>query len=471
MDFIFYDLILLGIFIIFSVVFLYKNRKKLEREGVLFLYRTQWGVRLIDKVGGKYKKTLKVLSYVSITLSYILMVAVLFLIINTVYVYLTSSISETIKAPPIMPLIPYFPQLFGLESMFPPFYFTYFIIAILIVATAHEFSHGIFARRYGVKIKSTGFAFLKYFPAFFGAFVEQDEKQMDKSKKFEQLSVLSAGVFANIIMCILFIILMALFFILAYSNQGIIFNMYQYNQINTQDINSVNGIEISNSTTQNILDLLNEEGINELEVKGNNFLITKDMLESQENSSEIIVYYDAPAVRSNLSSVISSINDIEIKSLEELDRELNKYSPGERVIIKSNLNDEKYNVTLGKNPRDETKPWLGIVFFKKDTSGLRGFIYKTVSFFKDEGVYYESDIGNLGIFIYNLLWWVILINFAVALFNMLPVGILDGGRFFYLTILRIFKKESIARKSYVTITYFILLLFLALMIRWTFTFF
>ncbi len=67
-------------------------------------------------------------------------------------------------APPVAPLIPYFPQLFGLSDFFPVFYAAYFVIAILIVMTVHEFSHGIFAKCYGIRIKSTGFVFFEMVP-------------------------------------------------------------------------------------------------------------------------------------------------------------------------------------------------------------------------------------------------------------------------------------------------------------------
>jgi hypothetical protein len=60
-------------------------------------------------------------------------------------------------------------------------YFTYWIVAIALVAIFHEGFHGIFARFYNIKIKSTGFGFLGPFLAFF---VEQDDKQMQKAKPF-----------------------------------------------------------------------------------------------------------------------------------------------------------------------------------------------------------------------------------------------------------------------------------------------
>mgnify|MGYP001580174059 CR=1 FL=1 len=43
-----YDLVFLAIFTIFIVWFLYTRRKNLDREGILFLYRTKFGIRAID---------------------------------------------------------------------------------------------------------------------------------------------------------------------------------------------------------------------------------------------------------------------------------------------------------------------------------------------------------------------------------------------------------------------------------------
>src|SRR3989344_4878319 len=87
-SFVFYDLFLLTIFVIFIGIFLYKRRNKLDRDGWLYIYRTSLGLQIIDKIGKKYKKTLKFFSYVSVTLGYVLMVASLYLIFQTVYYYI-----------------------------------------------------------------------------------------------------------------------------------------------------------------------------------------------------------------------------------------------------------------------------------------------------------------------------------------------------------------------------------------------
>lgn len=144
----FWDLLLMGLFLAFVVTFLIRRRRKIKRDGLLYLYHTKWGINWIDKVGTKYKKTLKVLSHFAVWLGYILMAGMVYLFGRIVYLYafhgdaLKSSMNGL---PPIAPLIPYLPQMFKL-SFLPPFYFTYWIIALAIIAITHEFFHGIFAK-------------------------------------------------------------------------------------------------------------------------------------------------------------------------------------------------------------------------------------------------------------------------------------------------------------------------------------
>ena len=172
MSFIVYDVSFLVIFLIFLSIFLYRGRKRVKKEGLLLLYKTTWGIRLINYFGNKYKKTLKALSYVSITLGYILMATMLYLFGKIIWIYaFHQDVVRAIKIPPIMPLIPYLPQAFKLDFL-PPFYFTYWIIILAIIAITHEFAHGIFAIREKVNIKTTGFGFFPFFlPIFLAAFV------------------------------------------------------------------------------------------------------------------------------------------------------------------------------------------------------------------------------------------------------------------------------------------------------------
>ncbi len=191
MSFIIYDLVLLVIFISLISIFLYKNKKNLKRDGLLILYRTSWGLKLIEKTGNKNPRLMKFLSYASIITGYLLMVGGIYFFAKVIWIYISrADVVAAVKVPPIMPLIPYLPQMFKL-SWLPDFYFTYWIVILAIIAVSHEFAHGIFSAYHKIKIKTTGFGFFPYFlPVFLAAFVELDEKKMEKKTTSSSISIL-----------------------------------------------------------------------------------------------------------------------------------------------------------------------------------------------------------------------------------------------------------------------------------------
>ena len=469
MNFTILDIALLVIFAISVSIFLFLHKKNLKKDGLMILYRTKLGMKLIDSFGKKHKTLLTVLSYISIITGFILMGLMIYFFGKLVWTYIfQSQVVKLMKIPPIMPLIPYLPQMFKL-SFLPPFYFTYWILILAIVAISHEFSHGIFMRRYNIKIKSTGFGFFPFFlPVFLAAFVEQDEKNMEKKKIFPQMAVLSAGTFANVIIGILFAIILILFFTFSFSPAGVVFDSYTYSIISSSTIISINNSTVENLDYSNFLDSINEKGLTEVKTENGSFLITKSFLESQkENENYFYLYNNAPAIKENLSNTIIKINGNSVKSKTELANELSKYSPEDKIII-TTLEDDAYvdyEIVLDRYPENESLPYLGIGFLTSESSGILGTLKNLFLSFKDSNVYYESNF-EAAEFIYNLLWWLVLISFSVALINMLPVGIFDGGRFFYLAILGITKSENKAKKAYSLMTYIFLALLAVIMVFW-----
>jgi len=145
MSFYIYDITFLVIFTALVIHFLYKRRKKLDKEGIMYLYRTKVGVKFIDYVGTKYKKTIKFLSILAVISGYFLMITMMYFLGRLIYIYLfVPEIVRAIKIPPLMPLVPYLPEVFKIDFL-PSFYFTYWIIAIAVIAVFHEFAHGIVA--------------------------------------------------------------------------------------------------------------------------------------------------------------------------------------------------------------------------------------------------------------------------------------------------------------------------------------
>jgi membrane-associated protease RseP (regulator of RpoE activity) len=473
MSFIVYDLIFLVLFAIFVSVFLYTRKKNLKREGLLFLYKTSWGIKLINKVGNKYKKTLKFLSYVSIGLGYCLMASVIYLFYTIVKIYVfRPDFVSVIKVPPIMPLIPYLPRIFKLNFL-PEFNFTYWIIILAVIAISHEFAHGIFAVLNKVKIKTTGFGFFPFFlPVFLAAFVELDEPRMAKKSKFSQMAILSAGTFANVVVAILFFGILWLFFSLAFTPAGVVFDTYSYSILPVASITMINGISLENPSYEKVSQIISEKYVINIGEK-----VYDDGIAgfSKDNDGNyfIAVYDDTPAINAGLVGAINEINGVKINSRDNLVEELLKHSPNDEINIKTKIDGKtnEYKIVLEEHPQKEGVVWMGIGFIDKSRAGVVGKISSLLSSFKDPYVYYEPVFDGWSLFIYNLLWWLILISVSVALVNMLPVGIFDGGRFFYLTILALTGKEKIARKSFSIVTYFFLAVLVILMFFWVKSFF
>jgi len=386
------------------------------------------------------------------------MIGILYLIIDSLWIYITfPEITKIIKAPPIAPLIPYFPEIFGVKNLFPPFYFTYFIIALLIVAVVHEFSHGIFMRLAKIRIKSTGFVCLG---PILGAFVEQDEKQMKEKNNLEQMSVMSAGVFANLLFALIFFGLLVGFFLISFQPSGYIFNMYSAVAVPTKNISGFGNL------SSNLTEIY----------AGNQTYYMDSYLKTQlnQNLTSIIVYDNSPALKSELKGVIVEVNGQKITNQKDLEKFLVGKKPGENISITTlqtnNNNTEKtYNITLAKHPQNSSQGYIGITFLQAKSNGIISGFMNIVSSFKDSSVYYSQKWdGDFPIFIYNLLWWVAVINLLVALFNMLPLSILDGGRFFYLGVLSVTKSKKFANICFKFISYVIVLIFILMTLFWFF---
>ena len=455
-SFVVYDLAFLVLFSLFVAWFLYKRRRTsgFKREGIIFMYRTQFGIDAINYIGANFKKTLHFLKYIIIGLGFVLMAAMVWMLGQTVAIYmLFPEITKLIKAPPIAPLIPYFPKLFGMESFFPPFYFTYFIVALAIVAIVHEFSHGIFMRLFKIKIKSTGLVFLG---PILGAFVEQDDKSFDKKKKVEQMTVLGAGVFANVVFALIFYGLYVAFFFSSFAASGYVFNSYGLAAV---PLTNVTGF--ANHST----------GLTEVMTANGSYYLDEGLAIQliDNNKDYLVVYPEAPAVLAQMRGAIIQGDDVKIEDAKKLREFLTSKNPGDAVKFTTDDDDgiHEYDIVLGEHPLNSSVAYLGV---GHNVNAPRGFIGKILGKFmgfKDSSTYYQPTWdGDFVYFIYHLFWWVMVINLLVALFNMLPLGMLDGGRFFYLAILGITGSEKFAKKAFKFMGYLILFVFLLLMFMW-----
>lgn len=493
-EFIYYDIIFLILFCLSLIVFLYKRRKRLQIESKVFiLYRTRVGLNLINKIGSRYKRFFHVMDYVVISTGYTLMIASLYLFFELIRTMIRiPEIVKITKIPPLMPLIPYLPQLYKVTFL-PPFYFTYWIIVIAIIACVHEFSHGIFAKHHGVKIKSTGFGFLG---PFLAAFVEPDEKQLAKKGIKAQLSVLAAGSFANSLAVVVFAAIIIIYFQILFMPSGVIFSSFVVGKINVSDISSVGYLNFDKPSINKITSSLKDFDMNyydlQLKIDGKIINLTKirtargayflsvlditaqtEQIKKIGGNETIYAFYDLPAIRAGLNEPIVKINGWLITNQSVMKEVMKDFKPGEGILVEAIDTDSYkpiyYNIKLAESPVNKGEAILGIGFAKPAQSGgfLMRIVGKISNMIRNPSVFYKPRfLPYLIIFLYNLLWWIIFINVSVALVNMMPLGIFDGGRVFYLTVLGVTRSKRIAQRMFKYATIAMILFFIAISILW-----
>ena len=505
----FWDVLFLIAFVILTILFLKKKSKKVVAEGGMFLYKTKIGLKVIDKIAKKHPRLLRFLGYIIVFLGYILMIGMIALLAQFVYIFTKPELVKIIKIPPLAPLIPYLPKIFKINWL-PNLYFTYWIIAIAVIAIVHEGFHGIYARLHNIKIKSTGFGFLgpllaypfvsknkkkaititaiitliclflgffvlaffAFIPiiVFLAFFVEQDDNDMQKKKIFPQLTVLGAGVFANILVGIIFYLIMVGFFFSFYAPAGAMINIYPTNQAFILDSNNL-------ETGQETL-ILYGNNLTQVIIKNKSYFAYNFFLENIETLDSFPVFQDQPGIRNNIlgddpiaKTSITKVDDYEIHSFQELKNTIvENYNPGDEVNIevKRNGGIVNYEIELGEDYENPGMPVIGVVF-DGGVEGWRRVLYDVVemNYLKDPSTYYAPKGDSQTIqFFFDLLWWLVLINISVALVNMLPVAIFDGGRFFYLSVLGLTKSEKIAKAAFKFVTILFLLILVLLMFLW-----
>jgi membrane-associated protease RseP (regulator of RpoE activity) len=325
-------------------------------------------------------------------------------------------------------------------------------------------------RRFGVKIKSTGLVFLG---PILGAFVEEEKKGFEKKKNLEQMTILGAGVFANIMFALIFYGLYVLFFLTSFTASGYDFDSYSYQVVPLDLIEDV-GVDIGTRTILAGGNFL-QVNLTEIQIDNRTFYMNtqaKGSISNEENLSNflVILFDKTPALENNFKGAIVNANDVEIIDQESLGNFLKNTRPGDSIKFTTLYEDEltEYNLVLGIHPDPEINSgYIGIAHSNREPRGvIQKSLIKFMSF-KNPSTYYAPIWDNEIIeFTLHLLWWIMIINLLVALFNMLPLGILDGGRFFYLALLSLTGSEKFSKEAFRFMTYAIGFVFLFLMLIW-----
>ncbi|MDF2425281.1 MAG: site-2 protease family protein, partial [Nitrosopumilus sp.] len=257
---------------------------------------------------------------------------------------------------------------------------TYFLLSIPVVLVIHEGAHGIVAALEKIKIKTGGFAI---FIALFAGFVEPDEEEFDKAKKISKLRVIGAGATSNVLFAVVLGAIML--------------------------TNPIFGMVLES------IPLFGEPILNTFYEVSQGVLILSIIENSGAEQAGLLA-----------NDVITAINDIPIHGPADFPI----MNPGETANV-SILRDGQaleFGLEVMASPDD---PQRGLIGIMRDNS----IPYKPVMDFID----WTSVDFNISMF----LLWLWMISFFIGIINMLPLPILDGGKFIHTIIDKRFSDKSV----------------------------
>ena len=248
---------------------------------------------------------------------------------------------------------------------------TFFLLSIPIVLVMHEGAHGIVAALEKIKIKTGGFAI---FIALFAGFVEPDEEEFDKAKKISKLRVIGAGATSNVLFAIVLGAIML--------------------------TNPIFGMVLED------IPLFGEVIVNTFYELSQGVLILSIIENSGAEQAGLLA-----------NDIITKINDIPIHGPADFP----VLNPGETASV-SIIRDGQaleFGLEVMASPDDPERGLIGIM---RDNS----ITHKPVMNF--------IDWTNVDLNISWFLLWLWMISFFIGIINMLPLPILDGGKFIHTII-------------------------------------
>jgi len=277
--------ILIGIIIIF--------RSKIEWQTFgIGLYKTKWGIGLMDRWGKKYQGLVQLLGLIGIGVGFTGMGLIVVMLLKGLWGLITDPSAPAV----VQPVIP------GVSI--PGFSLTIPLIAgwlaLFIVVVIHEFSHGVVSRAHDIPVKSSG---LLIFGPIGGAFVEPDEKTLEKKDSHVKYALFAAGPFSNLLTAGIFFLIL----------------MYVLTPL-TLSMSTPMGVEIT-AVTPN---------------------------------------YPAANASIEPGMVVTAVNGVSIIDYKTFSAELDVVRPGEAVTLTTDKGE--YAVVTIQNPTDQksTKGYLGI---------------------------------------------------------------------------------------------------------------
>ena len=246
----------------------------------------------------------------------------------------------------------------------------YSLVALMVVVVVHEFAHGIIARLNKIPVKSVGVGILAILPF---AFVEPEEEGMKAASPFSRIQVLAAGSMANFTTAFLALALIFALVVPGLPTTGL----------------SIAGIEGGSPAED--AGLFDGLVITSIDYAGSSYAIG--------------TYDDFGAI-------------------------MERTSPGEELSLITSAGT--YSVVLAQHPNRDVG-YIGISTYDRSVlssfNPAWAFLYPPIVMGIDPAVFPDA-FSSVAWFFINCLKYIFFLNVGIGLFNMLPIGPIDGGQIF-----------------------------------------
>ena len=436
------------VFALIIVLILYKDRKNVRRESIIFLRRTTFGKEALTKLGNRFPTFWKVVGNIGVIACFAASLYIVFWLVSNLIQTFTSQTAVSGLAF-VLPA-PTSTANMGPGYLLVPFW--YWIISIGLLVLVHEGFHGIMSAREKVKIKSLGWGVLAIIPL---AFVEPDEKQLEKRKSSQQLRVYAAGSFANFLLAGVCLLIITFAFTGFFMSSGVGYQAVikdypaEYSNLTGKIVN-INGYDI-----KNIKDLDNTL----TRIGSHETIVIKTMLSENESKDFILTTTEKPLPQFEPSVIDDFVVgfDVVIPGTIEFAKSLGQHNE-DWTSLQIELQYWQFVKEYHPLLKDKADRYIYQIEQKIDDADKPGFIgvlgVYDVQQIKAEFIGMTAVINFLG----GLLFFLFLINLGVGLANLMPIGPLDGGKMWSIVLKKYEPKRSKKIMSILSWSIFILLI-------------
>jgi len=153
-----------------------------------------------------------------------------------------------------------------------------------------------------------------------------------------------------------------------------------------------------------------------------------------------------PAAEAGLENgmIVIEFNDEEVKDYTYfLNKMQHAIEPGDNITFKTE--NETFVVATVPNPEDPSKPLIGVSNIRNEAKVVEG----------------REGFASVFFWFKDLFKWLFLLNFFIGLANLMPLGIVDGGRMLQISLHKLVKDKKRAQKiwSFISIMFLVFLFF------------